>query len=100
MSRTICGIQAPSALKFATMQPKQNDRISMFRLSTRLRTEGRGPADAKWLSAEERATLEGALRREAEAREAMIAAGPRPSVLSLVLSRNMLILSFCFGCMV
>src|SRR5665213_1528849 len=58
------------------------------------------PADAKWLSAEERATLEGALRREAEEREAMIAAGPRPSVLSLVLSRNMLILSFCFGCMV
>jgi ACS family 4-hydroxyphenylacetate permease-like MFS transporter len=58
------------------------------------------PADAKWLSAEERATLEAALRREAEEREAMIAAGPRPSVTRLVLSRNMLILSFCFGCMV
>jgi ACS family 4-hydroxyphenylacetate permease-like MFS transporter len=58
------------------------------------------PAEAKWLSADERATLETALKREAEAREAMTAGGERQSVLRLVLSRNMLILSFCFGCMV
>ncbi|HEX4113921.1 MAG TPA: MFS transporter [Stellaceae bacterium] len=58
------------------------------------------PANAKWLSAEERATLEGALKREAEQREAMTAGGERRSVFRLVLSKNMLILSFCFGCMV
>ncbi len=58
------------------------------------------PSEAKWLTADERATLEAALKRDAEEREAMVSAGERPSLLSLVLSKDMLILSFCFGCMV
>ena len=58
------------------------------------------PAEAKWLSAEERATLEAALERDQENRETLIATGERRSVFRLVLSRNMLILSFTFGCMV
>jgi MFS transporter, ACS family, 4-hydroxyphenylacetate permease len=58
------------------------------------------PSEAKWLSPDERATLEAALKRDAEERETMVAAGERPSLLSLVLSKDMLILSFCFGCMV
>jgi MFS transporter, ACS family, 4-hydroxyphenylacetate permease len=58
------------------------------------------PSEAKWLSPDERATLEAALKRDAEEREAMVAVGERPSLLSLVLSKDMLILSFCFGCMV
>jgi len=58
------------------------------------------PSEAKWLSADERATLEAALKRDAEEREAMVASREHVSVLSLVLSRDMLILSFCFGCMV
>jgi ACS family 4-hydroxyphenylacetate permease-like MFS transporter len=58
------------------------------------------PSEARWLSPDERTTLEAALKRDAEEREAMVAPGERASVLSLVLSRNMLILSFCFGCMV
>jgi MFS transporter, ACS family, 4-hydroxyphenylacetate permease len=58
------------------------------------------PSEAKWLTQDERDTLEAALKRDAEEREAIVATGERPSVLSLVLSRNMLILSFCFGCMV
>lgn len=58
------------------------------------------PSEAKWLTADERATLENALKRDAEEREAMIVAGEKPSLLKLVLSKDMLILSFCFGCMV
>ena len=59
------------------------------------------PSEAKWLSADERATLETALKRDAEEREAMVAsAGERSSLPKLVLSKDMLILSFCFGCMV
>jgi len=58
------------------------------------------PAEAKWLTSDERTTLEAALKRDAEAREAMVSSGDRPSVPRLVLSKNMLILSFCFGTMV
>ena len=58
------------------------------------------PAEAKWLSPAERATLEAALKRDAEEREALVAAGHRLSLPRLILSRDMLILSFCFGCMV
>jgi ACS family 4-hydroxyphenylacetate permease-like MFS transporter len=58
------------------------------------------PSEAKWLSAEERRTLQAALDRDAEEREALLSTGERPSLLKLVLSKDMLILSFCFGCMV
>jgi MFS transporter, ACS family, 4-hydroxyphenylacetate permease len=58
------------------------------------------PSEAAWLSSDEQATLEAALKRDAEAREAMVSSGEHASVLNLVLSKNMLILSFCFGCMV
>jgi ACS family 4-hydroxyphenylacetate permease-like MFS transporter len=67
--------------------------VTWFYLSDR-------PSEAKFLSPDERATLDAALKRDAAEREAMVADGERKSVLSFLLSKNMLIISFCFGCMV
>jgi len=58
------------------------------------------PKDAKWLSTEERAVLEAALKRDAEERENLLAGEKGRSVMRLVLSKNMLILSFTFATMV
>ena len=58
------------------------------------------PEQATWLSAAERAILVAALKRDAEEREQLVASEDKRSVTRLVLGRNMLVLSFCFGCMV
>jgi MFS transporter, ACS family, 4-hydroxyphenylacetate permease len=58
------------------------------------------PESAKFLSALERATLVAALKRDNEEREELVGAADKRSVTRLVLSRDMLVLSFCFGCMV
>jgi ACS family 4-hydroxyphenylacetate permease-like MFS transporter len=58
------------------------------------------PEQAKFLSAAERATLVAALKLDSEAREQLVANVDKRSIARLVLSRDMLVLSFCFGCMV
>jgi ACS family 4-hydroxyphenylacetate permease-like MFS transporter len=58
------------------------------------------PEQANFLTAAERTILVAALKRDSEEREQLVATADKRSVTRLVLGRDMLILSFCFGCMV
>ena len=58
------------------------------------------PAEAKWLSEEEKATALATLERDAAARDRAIPAHPTHSLTRQILSRNMLLLSFTFATMV
>ncbi len=58
------------------------------------------PEQARWLSATERAALAAVLRREAAEHEALLGPGQGRSATRLLLGRDMLALSVCFGCMV
>jgi ACS family 4-hydroxyphenylacetate permease-like MFS transporter len=58
------------------------------------------PASSRWLTADEKATLEGALARDAARLDNVVATGPKRSVTRHLLSRNNLLLSVCFGTMI
>ncbi len=58
------------------------------------------PKDAKFLSDDEKATLIALLERDEEARRRAQPIGPKRSVTRLVLSRNMLLLSFAYACLI
>jgi MFS transporter, ACS family, 4-hydroxyphenylacetate permease len=58
------------------------------------------PKDAKFLSEEEKATLIGFLERDEAERRRRLPQGPKPSVFWLVLSRNMLLLSFSYATLI
>jgi ACS family 4-hydroxyphenylacetate permease-like MFS transporter len=58
------------------------------------------PSEAKWLSAEEKSVLAAALKRDADEREAALPAGPKRSVTRLILSRNFLLISIAYGCLI
>jgi ACS family 4-hydroxyphenylacetate permease-like MFS transporter len=58
------------------------------------------PKDAKFLSDDEKQTLINLLERDEEARRRAQPAGPKRSITRLVLSRNMLLLSFAYGCLI
>jgi MFS transporter, ACS family, 4-hydroxyphenylacetate permease len=58
------------------------------------------PADAKWLTPSEKATVLAALARDAEEREKRVATGRRRSITRQILSRNMLLVSFAYGCLI
>ncbi len=57
------------------------------------------PKDAKFLSADEKATLIAALERDEEERHRAQPASPR-SVTRQILSRNMLLISFAYACLI
>jgi ACS family 4-hydroxyphenylacetate permease-like MFS transporter len=58
------------------------------------------PKDAKFLSAEEKATLIAALERDEEERRRAQPQGPKRSVTRQLLSRNMLLISFAYACLI
>ena len=58
------------------------------------------PKDAKFLSAEEKTTLINLLERDEAARARAQPAGPKRSITRMVLSRNMLLLSFAYACLI
>jgi MFS transporter, ACS family, 4-hydroxyphenylacetate permease len=58
------------------------------------------PKDAKFLSEDEKSTLINLLERDEESRRRAQPAGPKRSVTRMVLSRNMLLLSFAYACLI
>jgi ACS family 4-hydroxyphenylacetate permease-like MFS transporter len=58
------------------------------------------PKDAKFLSDEEKATLILALERDEEERRRAQPQGPKRSVTRQILSRNMLLISFAYACLI
>ncbi|HLI22266.1 MAG TPA: MFS transporter [Stellaceae bacterium] len=58
------------------------------------------PKDAKFLSADEKATLIDLLERDEEARRRAQPQGPKRSITRMVLGRNMLLLSFAYACLI
>jgi MFS transporter, ACS family, 4-hydroxyphenylacetate permease len=58
------------------------------------------PKDAKFLSAEEKATLVALLERDEAERRRAQPAGPKRSVTRLILGRNMLLLSFSYATLI
>ncbi len=58
------------------------------------------PKDAKFLSADEKSTLINLLERDEEARRRAQPTGPKRSVTRMILSRNMLLLSFAYACLI
>jgi MFS transporter, ACS family, 4-hydroxyphenylacetate permease len=58
------------------------------------------PKDAKFLSADEKATLIALLERDEAERVRSLPQGPRPSVMRLVLGRNMLLISFSYATLI
>ncbi len=58
------------------------------------------PKDAKFLSADEKQTLIDLLERDEEERRRLQPAGPARSVTGHILSRNMLLISFAYGCLI
>lgn len=58
------------------------------------------PKDAKFLSADEKATLIALLERDEDERRRLQPAGPKRSVARLVLGRNMLLLSFAYATLI
>jgi ACS family 4-hydroxyphenylacetate permease-like MFS transporter len=58
------------------------------------------PKDAKFLSDDEKQTLIALLERDEAARRRAQPAGPKRSVTRLILSRNMLLLSFAYACLI
>lgn len=58
------------------------------------------PKDAKFLSADEKATLIAALERDEEERRRSQPTGPKRSVTRQILSRNMLLLSFAYATLI
>jgi len=58
------------------------------------------PKDAKFLSDEEKATLILALERDEEERRRSQPQGPKRSVTRQILSRNMLLISFAYACLI
>jgi ACS family 4-hydroxyphenylacetate permease-like MFS transporter len=58
------------------------------------------PKDAKFLSAEEKATLNALLERDEEERRRAQPQGPKRSVTRQILSRNMLLISFAYACLI
>jgi ACS family 4-hydroxyphenylacetate permease-like MFS transporter len=58
------------------------------------------PKDAKFLSAEEKTTLIALLERDEAERQRNLPQGPKRSVTQLILSRNMLLLSFSYATLI
>ena len=58
------------------------------------------PKDAKFLSEDEKSTLINLLERDEEARRRSQPAGPKRSITRMILSRNMLLLSFAYACLI
>jgi ACS family 4-hydroxyphenylacetate permease-like MFS transporter len=58
------------------------------------------PKDAKFLSEDEKATLIAALERDEEERRRSQPQGPKRSVTRQILSRNMLLISFAYACLI
>ncbi len=58
------------------------------------------PKDAKFLSADEKATLIAALERDEEERHRAQPQGSKRSVTRQILSRNMLLISFAYACLI
>jgi ACS family 4-hydroxyphenylacetate permease-like MFS transporter len=58
------------------------------------------PKDAKFLSAEEKSTLIALLERDEEERRRSQPAAPARSATRLILSRNMLLISFAYACLI
>jgi len=58
------------------------------------------PKDAKFLSSEEKETLNALLERDEEERRRAQPSEPRRSVTRQILSRNMLLLSFAYACLI
>jgi MFS transporter, ACS family, 4-hydroxyphenylacetate permease len=58
------------------------------------------PKDAKFLSPEEKATLTGLLERDEEERRRAQPAAPQHGITRQILSRNMLLISFAYACLI
>jgi len=58
------------------------------------------PKDAKFLSADEKATLVALLERDEATRRRALPEGPKRSIARQILSRNMLLLSFAYACLI